>query len=382
LPRTDSSSAADRTGLFDPLCLRELTLPNRIVVSPMCQYSAVDGCATDWHFVHWGQLLMSGAGLFTIEATAVTGDGRITPGCLGLYDDACEAALTRTLDRARRQCPPIAVGMQLAHAGRKGSSRVPWEGGQLIPLDAGGWMPVAPSALPHAPHEAPPAALDARGLAAIRDAFVASARRAERAGIDALELHMAHGYLLHEFLSPIANARTDAYGGSFDRRIAFPLEVFDAVRGAWPVARPLGVRLSCTDWVDGGFTLDESIEFARRLVARGCDWIDASSGGVSPAQKIPLGPGYQVPLSRAIRHATGARTMAVGLITTPAQAQEIVASGDADLVAMARGFLWDPRWVWHAAAVLGAPVVPPPQYLRSAPRDAASVFTGAKIGQR
>jgi len=382
LPRTDSSSAADRTGLFDPLCLRELTLPNRIVVSPMCQYSAVDGCATDWHFVHWGQLLMSGAGLFTIEATAVTSDGRITPGCLGLYDDACEAALTRTLDRARRQCPPIAVGMQLAHAGRKGSSRVPWEGGQLIPLDAGGWMPVAPSALPHAPHEAPPAALDARGLAAIRDAFVASARRAERAGIDALELHMAHGYLLHEFLSPIANARTDAYGGSFDRRIAFPLEVFDAVRGAWPVARPLGVRLSCTDWVDGGFTLDESIEFARRLVARGCDWIDASSGGVSPAQKIPLGPGYQVPLSRAIRHATGARTMAVGLITTPAQAQEIVASGDADLVAMARGFLWDPRWVWHAAAVLGAPVVPPPQYLRSAPRDAASVFTGAKIGQR
>jgi len=259
---------------------------------------------------------------------------------------------------------------------------VPWEGGQLIPLDAGGWMPVAPSALAHAPHEAPPAALDARGLAAIRDAFVASARRAERAGIDALELHMAHGYLLHEFLSPIANARTDAYGGSFDRRIAFPLEVFDAVRGAWPVARPLGVRLSCTDWVDGGLTLDESIEFARRLVARGCDWIDASSGGVSPAQKIPLGPGYQVPLSRAIRHATGARTMAVGLITTPAQAQEIVASGDADLVAMARGFLWDPRWVWHAAAVLGAPVVPPPQYLRSAPRDAASVFTGAKIGQR
>ena len=348
----------------------------------MCQYSAVDGCATDWHFVHWGQLLMSGAGLFTIEATAVTGDGRITPGCLGLYDDACEAALTRTLDRARRQCPPIAVGMQLAHAGRKGSSRVPWEGGQLIPLDAGGWMPVAPSALPHAPHEEPPAALDARGLAAIRDAFVASARRADRAGIDALELHMAHGYLLHEFLSPIANARTDAYGGSFDRRIAFPLEVFDAVRAAWPVARPLGVRLSCTDWVDGGLTLDESIEFARRLVARGCDWIDASSGGVSPAQKIPLGPGYQVPLSRAIRHATGARTMAVGLITTPAQAQEIVASGDADLVAMARGFLWDPRWVWHAAAVLGAPVVPPPQYLRSAPRDAASVFTGAKIGQR
>jgi 2,4-dienoyl-CoA reductase-like NADH-dependent reductase (Old Yellow Enzyme family) len=382
LPPTDSSLVAGRTGLFDPLTLRELTLPNRIVVSPMCQYSAIDGCATDWHLVHWGQMLMSGAGMFTIEATAVTVDGRITPGCLGLYDDACEAALTRTLDRARRQCPPIAVGMQLAHAGRKGSSHVPWEGGQLIPLDAGGWTPVAPSAVPHAPEERPPAALDAQGLAAIRDAFVASARRAARAGIDALELHMAHGYLLHEFLSPIANLRTDGYGGSFDGRIGFPLEVFDAVRAAWPAERPLGVRLSCTDWVDGGWTLDESIEFARRLVARGCDWIDASSGGVSPAQKIPLGPGYQVHLAREIRRATRARTMAVGLITTPAQAQSIVASGDADLVAMARGFLWDPRWVWHAASMLGAAVAPPPQYLRSAPRDAAGVFGGAKVGQR
>jgi len=382
LPPTDSSHVAGRTGLFDPLTLRELTLPNRIVVSPMCQYSAVDGCATDWHLVHWGQLLMSGAGLVTIEATAVTVDGRITPGCLGLYDDACEAALTRQLDRARRQCPPIAVALQLAHAGRKGSSHVPWEGGQLIAKDAGGWTPVAPSALPHAPQEPPPAALDAQRLAAIRDAFVASARRAGRAGIDALELHMAHGYLLHEFLSPIANARTDAYGGSFERRIAFPLEVFDAVRAEWPAKRPLGVRLSCTDWVGGGWTLDESIEFARRLVARGCDWIDASSGGVSPAQKIPLGPGYQVHLAREIRRASGARTMAVGLITTAAQAQAIVAAGDADLIAMARGFLWDPRWVWHAAAALGAAVAPPPQYLRSAPRDAAGVFGGANAGQR
>ena len=193
---------------------------------------------------------------------------------------------------------------------------------------------------------------------------------------------MAHGYLLHEFLSPISNARTDAYGGSFDKRITFPLEVFDAVRAAWPAARPLGVRLSCTDWADGGLTLDDSIEFARRLVARGCDWIDASSGGVSPAQKIPLGPGYQVQFARAIRRATGARTMAVGLINAPGQAQAIVASGDADLVAMARAFLWDPRWVWHAAAALGATVVPPPQYLRSAPRDAAGVFGVAKIGQR
>jgi 2,4-dienoyl-CoA reductase-like NADH-dependent reductase (Old Yellow Enzyme family) len=238
--------------LFDPARLRGLALANRVVVSPMRQYSAVDGCATDWHLVHWGQMLMSGAGLFTIEATAVTADGRITPGCLGLYDDACEAALSRTLDRARRQNPPIAVAMQLAHAGRKGSSNVPWEGGQLIPATDGGWTPVAPSALPHAAHEPPPAALDLQGLAVIREAFVASARRAERAGIDALELHMAHGYQLHEFLSPLANQRTDAYGGTFDRRIAFPLEVFDAVRAAWPQSRPLGVRLSCSDWVDGG----------------------------------------------------------------------------------------------------------------------------------
>jgi len=382
LPPTDPARTADRTRLFDPLRLRELTLPNRIVVSPMCQYSAVDGCATDWHLIHWGQLLMSGAGLFTIEATAVTADGRITPACLGLYDDACETALTGTLERARRQSPPIAVAMQLAHAGRKGSSNVPSEGGQLIRVDDGGWTPVAPSAIAHAPHEPPPAALDAHGLATIRDAFAQSAHRARRAGIDALELHMAHGYLLHEFLSPISNARTDAYGGSFDKRIAFPLEVFDAVRAAWPTARPLGVRLSCTDWVDGGWTLDDSIAFARRLVAHGCDWIDASSGGVSPAQKIPLGPGYQVQFARAIRRSTGARTMAVGLINAPEQAQAIVASGEADLVAMARAFLWDPRWVWHAAASLGATVVPPQQYLRSAPRDALAVFGVAKVGQR
>jgi 2,4-dienoyl-CoA reductase-like NADH-dependent reductase (Old Yellow Enzyme family) len=368
--------------LFDPARLRGLALHNRIVVSPMCQYSAIDGCATDWHLVHWGQLLMSGAGLFTIEATAVTAEGRITPGCLGLYDDACEAALTQTLARARRQAPPIAVAMQLAHAGRKGSSRVPWEGGQLITTDAGGWTPVAPSAIPHAEHEPAPAALDAAGLDRVRAAFAASAGRASRAGIDALELHMAHGYLLHEFLSPLSNQRTDGYGGSFEQRIRFPLEVFDAARAAWPAQRPLGVRLSCTDWVDGGWTLDDSIEFARRLVARGCDWIDASSGGVSPAQRIPLGPGYQVRFAREIKRATGACTMAVGLISTPEQAQQIVADHDADLVAMARAFLWDPRWAWHAAAALGAAIVPPPQYSRSAPREAAGVFAGSRVGQR
>jgi 2,4-dienoyl-CoA reductase-like NADH-dependent reductase (Old Yellow Enzyme family) len=357
--------------LFEPIRLRGLSLANRIVVSPMCQYSAIDGRATDWHLVHWAQLMMSGASMFTIEATAVTPEGRISPGDLGLYDDACEEAVTRNLARARAQCPPIAVAMQLAHAGRKASS----------PGD-GGWTPVAPSAIAHGAHEPPPAPLDTAGLANVRDAFALCAQRAERSGIDALELHMAHGYLLHEFLSPIANRRTDRYGGDFESRIRFPLEVFDAVRAVWPERRPLGVRLSCTDWVDGGWTLEQSIEFARRLVARGADWIDASSGGVSPAQQIPLGPGYQVEFAGAIRRATGATTIAVGLITEPAQAASILAAGDADLVAMARAFLWDPRWAWHAAAALGAAVTVPPQYFRSAPRGASNVFAGARIGQR
>jgi 2,4-dienoyl-CoA reductase-like NADH-dependent reductase (Old Yellow Enzyme family) len=348
----------------------------------MCQYSADDGRATDWHLVHWGQLLMSGAGLLTIEATAVCAEGRITPGCLGLYDDACEDALAHTLVRARALAPPMPVAMQLAHAGRKGSSQRPWEGGKLLPPQEGGWLPVAPSALPHAAGEPPPAALDPEGLARIRDAFVDSAQRAGRAGIDAIEIHMAHGYLLHEFLSPLANHRSDRYGGSFEARVRFPLEVFDAVRAVWPESRPLGVRLSCTDWVDGGWTLAESVELSRLLVARGCDFIDASSGGVSPLQKIPLGPGYQVGFAREIRRATGAVTMAVGLITGAEQAEAIVAAGDADLIAMGRAFLWDPRWPWHAAAALGTTVLPPPQYTRSAPRDAAAVFLGPKAGQR
>ena len=348
----------------------------------MCQYSARDGCATDWHLAHWGQMLMSGAGLFAIEATAVNSVGRITSGCLGLYDDACEDALSRTLARARKLAPPVPVAMQLAHAGRKGSSHVPWDGGHLIPMEEGGWTRVAPSAVAHGANEPPPSALDAGGLSRVRDSFVDSARRAQRSGIDALELHMAHGYLLHEFLSPLANHRNDRYGGSFEHRIRFPLEVFDAVRAAWPGDRPLGVRLSCTDWVEGGWTLQESTELARRLVQQGCDWIDASSGGISLAQKVPLGPGYQVAFAREIRRATGLVTMAVGLITTPAQAQAVVAGGDADLVAMARAFLWNPRWPWHAAAELGASIVPPPQYLRAAPRDHALVFRNAKLGQR
>jgi len=368
--------------LFSPITLRKLTLANRIVVSPMCQYSAVDGCATDWHIVHWGQLLQSNAGMFTIEATAVSATGRITFGCLGLYDDACETAISGRLEIARANAPPMPVAIQLAHAGRKGSSQVPWEGGQLISLAQGGWTPVAPSAIPHLATEAPPAAPDAAGLAQIKREFVDAARRASRIGIDALELHCAHGYLLHEFLSPISNRRDDAYGGSFDNRVRFPLEVFAAVRDVWPQDKPMGVRISATDWVEGGWTIDDSIALAQRLKAAGCDWIDASGGGISPAQKIPLGPGYQVPLARAIRSATSMATMAVGLITDAKQAAAIIESGDADLVAMARAMLWDPRWPWHAAAMLGAQVHAPAQYWRSPPRESANVIAHAKLGMR
>ncbi|MFI4903828.1 MAG: NADH:flavin oxidoreductase/NADH oxidase [Burkholderiales bacterium] len=368
--------------LFTPFKLREVALANRIIVSPMCQYSAVDGCASDWHVVHWGELLQSSAGWFTIEATAVSAEGRITPGCLGLYDDACEEALASRLALARKAAPSMPVAIQLAHAGRKGSSHVPWEGGKLIARDAGGWWPLAPSAIAQLPGEAPPAALDVAGIAAIKSQFVAATMRALRIGLDAIELHCAHGYLLNEFLSPLSNHRDDHYGGSFDNRVRFPLEVFTAVRAAWPEARALGVRISATDWVDGGWTLEDSIALAQRLKSAGCDFIDVSSGGISPQQKIPLGPGYQVPLARAIRAATSLTTIAVGLITEPAQAEAIVEAGDADLVALARGMLWDPRWPWHAAAVLGAQIRAPRQYWRSAPRATPDAIAGARTGMR
>ena len=369
--------------LFDSMPLRGLRLRNRIVVSPMCQYSAERGCATDWHLVHWGQMLLSGAGMFTIEATAVTAEGRITHGCLGLYDDGTERALGTTIARARRQAPSMPVAIQLAHAGRKGSSALPWEGGKLIPPSEDGWTPVAPSPIPHADGERAPRALDDAGLRGVREAFVATARRADRCGVDAIELHMAHGYLLHEFLSPIANRRSDAYGGNFANRARFPLEVFDAVRAAGRADRPLGVRLSATDWVPGGWSLDESIELSRELRARGCDWIDVSAGGVSPAQKIPAPtPGVHVPFAREIRRATGIATITVGLITDPEHADAIIAAGDADMVALARAMLRDPRWPWRAAATLGGTVADVPQYGRALTKDMAGIFKGFSVGQR
>jgi len=351
------------------------------MVAPMCQYSAVNGEANDWHQMHIGNLALSGAAMFCIEATAVEATGRITPGCLGLWNDACEAALWPVLASVRKHSR-TAVAMQLAHAGRKASSHTPWDGGQLIPLADGGWQTEAPSAVPHKDGEAPPLAFDAAGLARVRHAFAEAAKRAARLGLDALEVHCAHGYLLHQFLSPISNRRTDEYGGSLQNRMRFPLEVFAAVRAAFPADKPVGLRVSATDWVEGGWDLPQTIAFARELKALAVDWIDVSSGSVSPLQKIALGPGYQVPFAQAVKQATGVTTMAVGLITEPKQAEEIIATGKADMVALARGMLYDPRWGWHAAAELGGQVDVPPQYWRSQPSTQKALFGTTTFGAR
>jgi 2,4-dienoyl-CoA reductase-like NADH-dependent reductase (Old Yellow Enzyme family) len=360
--------------LFTPFRVGGLELRNRIVISPMCQYSADEGRATDWHTIHLGHLALSGAALLTIEATAVTPEGRITLGDLGLWCDATEEALGRVLESVRRWSD-IPIALQLAHAGRKASTRVPWDGGAHVPPDQpGGWQTVAPSALPFAPTDHPPVALDDEGLARIRDAFADSARRAVRLGLDAVQIHGAHGYLLHEFLSPLSNRREDEYGGSLENRMRFPLEVFDAVRAAVPRERPVSVRVSATDWAEGGWDLEQTVAFARALEARGCSAINVSSGGLTPAQRIPLGPGYQVPLARGIKAATNVPVVAVGLITEFDHAEAIVASGDADLVALARAILYNPRWPWHAAAHFGATVAAPPQYLRAQPARFRDLF--------
>jgi 2,4-dienoyl-CoA reductase-like NADH-dependent reductase (Old Yellow Enzyme family) len=361
--------------LFTPLRLGALTLPNRIVIAPMCQYSADgDGNATDWHLIHLGNLALSGAGLLILEATAVTPEGRISPDDLGLWSDANEAALARVLAAVRRHSP-MPVAIQLAHAGRKASTRVPWEGNaQIAPGEPDGWRTVAPSPVAFGDGEVPPIALDGAGLTRVRDAFAAAARRSARLGIDLVEIHAAHGYLLHEFLSPLSNLRDDDHGGTLKNRMRFPLEVFEAVRAAFPADRPVTVRVSATDWADGGWTVEETIIFAKALEARGCAAIHVSSGGLTPAQRISAGPNYQVPFAARIRSAVGIPVIAVGLITGFEQAEAIVHSGEADAVALARAILYDPRWPWHAAAALGATVAAPSQYLRCAPRGHARLF--------
>lgn len=358
--------------LFTPLRVGQLELSNRIVIAPMCQYSAVDGCMNDWHLIHLGNLALSGAALLTIEATAVLPEGRITYGDVGLWDDATEAAISRTLEGVRRWSK-MPIALQLSHAGRKASTEVPWKGGaQIPPGHANGWQTVAPSAIPYTGGEHPPIALDHGGLMLIRDAFVAAARRAARLGVDVVQLHGAHGYLLHQFLSPLSNRRDDEYGGSLENRMRFPLEVFDAVRTVFP--RPVSMRLSGTDWIDGGWDIEQTITFARALEARGCAAVHISSGGLEPRQKIPIGPSYQVPLARAVKSATRMPVIAVGLITEFDQAEAIVGTGDADLIALARTILYNPRWPWHAAAHFGAHVAAPDQYLRSQPSQHRDLF--------
>jgi 2,4-dienoyl-CoA reductase-like NADH-dependent reductase (Old Yellow Enzyme family) len=351
--------------LFSPLTLRGLTLPNRIVVSPMGQYSADDGCAGPWHLMHLGHLALSGAGLLITEATAVHPEGRISKNDLGLWGDRQAAALEPVIAFCRRH-GGAQLGMQLYHAGRKASVTVAWERQRPIAKADGGWTIHAPSAIAY-PGRDQPEALSEAGVAALVRAFADAAARADRLGLDLIEIHGAHGYLIHSFLSPLSNRRTDRYGGSLDNRCRFALEVFDAIRAVWPERKPLGVRLSATDWAAGGWTLDDSVHLARALKARGCDFVTASSGGTTPEQQLTVGPGYQVPLAERLRRDAGMATVAVGLITEPRQAEAILAGHQADLVALARGMLFNPRWPWHAATELGERVFYPKQYERAHP---------------
>ncbi len=368
--------------LFEPMSIGNLALANRIVIAPMCQYSAEGGSATDWHMIHLGHLALSGAGLLILEATAVSPEGRISAGDLGLYSDENETALARVLATVRKYSP-IVLAVQLGHAGRKGSSSAPWDGGaQIRSSEPLGWKTVAPSPVPHAKDEEAPAMLDRAGLDKVRDDFVAAARRAARLGIDGIEIHAAHGYLLHQFLSPIANRRDDEYGGSLENRMRFPIEVFEAVRAAFPAERPVWARISATDWVPGGWDIDGTVALATALKARGCTAIHVTTGGVSPEQAIKLGPGYQVPYAQRVKAEVGLPTIAVGLITDPEQAEAIIEEGEADAVSLARAMLYDPRWPWHAAARLGAQVHAPKQYWRSQPREYKDLFLGAGFGQR
>ncbi len=364
--------------LFSPLQLGRLELDNRIVIAPMCQYSADEGNATDWHRLHLGHLALSGAGLLILEATAVEARGRITWADLGLWNDANEAALGQVLASVRKYSA-MPIGIQLAHAGRKASCARPWDGGKAIAPEArNGWQTVSASAIPFNDGDPVPTAASAQDIAEVVEAFAAAARRADRLDLAAIEIHAAHGYLLHQFLSPLSNQRQDAYGGSLENRMRLTLQVFDAVRAAVPRHRAVGVRISATDWVEGGWDLAQSIDLAKALEARGCDFIHVSSGALSPAQKIPLSPGYQVPFAEGIKQAVERMpVIAVGLITEAKQAEAILEEGRADAIGLARAMLYDPRWPWHAAAELGASVRPVPQYLRSEPRGVKNLFAPA-----
>ncbi len=352
--------------LFQPVSFRSVTAKNRIVVAPMCQYSATDGFANDWHVQHLGARAAGGAGIVMMEATAVDAIGRITPGCPGAYTADHLAGLTRVV-KTIEMCGAVPA-IQIAHAGRKASCTVPWEGGKPIAPDAGGWVPVGPSALPATPESTVPHPLSVNEIAGVIQQFAATARMAREAGFKLLEIHGAHGYLGHSFLSPLSNQRNDGYGGDLNGRMRFLLDVVDAVRAEWPADLPLWVRLSCVDWAEGGLTIEDTVAVSRALKETGkVDLIDCSSGGVAHTQKIPsLHPGYQVPFADAIRHQAGIATGAVGMITEPTHAAEILANGRADVVLLARALLADPAWPIRAAKALGVKPDLLPQYLRAA----------------
>jgi 2,4-dienoyl-CoA reductase-like NADH-dependent reductase (Old Yellow Enzyme family) len=365
--------------LFSPISLRGLTLANRVVLSPMCQYSAEHGSAGDWHLMNLGQYAMGAAGLVFTEACHVSAVGRITPRCLGLYSDANEAALKRVIDFCK-EYGVAAIGIQLAHAGRKASTHTPAEGRHALGADEDPWETVAPSALPYDPTWHTPRALDEGGMAEVKAEFVAATERAARLDVEVIEVHMAHGYLMHQFLSPLSNRREDAYGGPLEHRMRFPLEVFEAVRAVWPDDKPIGVRVSATDWVAGGWTPEETVVLSKELKGLGCDFMDVSSGGLDPAQKMTTGPGYQVRFAAKVRAEVDIPTMAVGMITEPHQAEEIVASGQADFVALARGMMYNPRWAWHAAQALGAETPYAPNYVRCHPSAFPVAYPGGAVG--
>lgn len=359
--------------LFEPISLGDLTLANRIIVAPMCQYSSDHGKATSWHHAHLGQLSFSGAGLLILEATAVEAIGGITPQDLGLWDDETEAAM-KGLVTSIRENSNIPLGLQLGHAGRKASCHIPWEGGKQMTREQGGWQTIAPSALPFAPTDAVPQAMSPERIDQLKKSYVECAKRADRLGFDLLELHGAHGYLLHQFLSPLSNQRTDQYGGSLENRMRLLLEIYQEIRAVFPAQKPIGVRISATDWVEGGWDLEQSVALANALDTLGCSYIHVSSGGLSPQQKISVGPNYQVPFAETIKQAVQMPVIAVGLITEPEQAEAIISTGQADMVALARGILYNPRWPWHAAAKLGAKVSAPKQYWRSEPHNVKGLF--------
>ncbi|ANR78337.1 oxidoreductase [Kosakonia sacchari] len=353
--------------LFTEVNIGDVALDNRIVIAPMCQYSAEDGKATAWHRIHLGNLALSGAGLLIIEATAVEPQGRISPQDLGLWDDETEQALRVVLDDIR-QYSPVKIGIQLGHAGRKASVSAPWLGGKQLSPQEGGWQTISASALAHDPAERPPLEMTKQDLARVKQAFVDSALRAVALGIEVIEIHAAHGYLLHQFLSPLSNQRSDEYGGSLENRLRFTQEVFSAVREAVPASVAVGIRISATDWVEGGWDLDQSVVLTKKIEALGGAYVHVSSGGLSPLQSIKVtAAGYQVPFAKALRQQTNMPVIAVGLITEPQHAEDILQQGEADLIALARGALYDPRWPWHAAAALHGAVHIAPQYRRAEP---------------